>query len=129
MDEILAELSELRLLRGFMVRGQAGQLATLKRLPAFARHHRAPRRRRIGDLEGDSADAILARAERRVREGDLEGALSQLQSLPEPARDAMADWTARAERRVEIERRINALRAQALGDLSGATVAETGAPL
>lgn len=85
--------------------------------------------RRIGDLEGDSADAILARAERRVREGDLEGALSQLQSLPEPARDAMADWTARAERRVEIERRINALRAQALGDLSGATVAETGAPL
>lgn len=85
--------------------------------------------RRIGDLEGDSADAILARAERQVREGDIEGALSQLQSLPEPAREAMAEWTARAERRVEIERRINALRAQALGDLSGATLAETGAPL
>lgn len=85
--------------------------------------------RRIGELEGDSADAILARAERRVREGDIEGALSQLQALPEPARDAMSEWTARAERRVEIERRINALRAQALGDLSGASVVETGAPL
>ncbi len=85
--------------------------------------------RRIGDLEGDSADAILARAERRVREGDLEGALSQLQALPEPSRLAMSEWTARAERRVEIERRINALRAQALGDLSGSTMAETGEPL
>lgn len=85
--------------------------------------------RRIGDLEGDSADAIVARAERRVREGDLEGALSQLQALPEPARLAIQDWTARAERRVEIERRVNALRAQALGDLSGAQTAETGAPL
>lgn len=85
--------------------------------------------RRIGELEGDSADAILARAERRVREGDIEGALSQLQALPEPAREAMSEWTARAERRVEIERRINALRAQALGDLSGASVVETGAPL
>jgi len=85
--------------------------------------------RRIGDLEGEGTDAILARAERRVREGDLEGALAQLQSLPEPARVAMSEWTARAERRVEIERRIDALRAQALGDLSGATTAETGAPL
>jgi hypothetical protein len=85
--------------------------------------------RRIGELEGDSVDAILARAERRVREGDIEGALSQLQALPEPAREAMSEWSTRAERRVEIERRINALRAQALGDLSGTNVAETGAPL
>lgn len=85
--------------------------------------------RRIGDLEGESPDAILARAERRVREGDLEGALAQLQALPEPARNAMSEWTVRAERRVEIERRIDALRAQALGDLSGANAAETGAPL
>ena len=85
--------------------------------------------RRIGSLEGDDADAVLARAERRVREGDLEGALAQLQSLPAPAREAMVDWTAPAERRVEIERRINALRAQALGDLSGVTTAETGGPL
>lgn len=85
--------------------------------------------RRIGSLEGDSADAVLARAERRVREGDLEGALAQLQSLPAPAREAMIDWTAPAERRVEIERRISALRAQALGDLSGVTTVETGGPL
>jgi hypothetical protein len=41
----------------------------------------------------------------------------------------MSEWSTRAERRVEIERRINALRAQALGDLSGTSVAETGAPL
>ncbi|WP_296814775.1 hypothetical protein [Brevundimonas sp.] len=85
--------------------------------------------RRIGSLEGEGVDAVLARAERRVQEGDLEGALAQLQSLPAPAREAMVDWTAPAERRVEIERRINALRAQALGDLSGVTTADTGGPL
>lgn len=85
--------------------------------------------RRIGGLEGEEPDAVLARAERRVDQGDLEGALAQLQSLPAPARQALADWTARAERRVEIERRVNALRSEALGDLSGAVAAETGAPL
>lgn len=85
--------------------------------------------RRIGSVEGDHPDAVLARAERFVREGDLEDALTELQALPEPSRDAMANWIGRAQRRVEIERRINALRAQALGDLSGVSTAETGAPL
>jgi len=80
--------------------------------------------RRVGNLTGDGPDAVLARAERRVADGDIEGALEQLKALPVGGQRAVADWRERAERRVEIERRIAALRAQALRDLAQA---ESGA--
>jgi uroporphyrinogen-III synthase len=80
--------------------------------------------RRVGDLSGDSPDAILARAERRMADGDIEAALEQLRALPPGGQRAVADWRERAMRRVEIERRIAALRAQALRNLAEA---ESGA--
>lgn len=80
--------------------------------------------RRVGDLSGDGPDAVLARAERRVADGDIEAALEQLKALPAGGQRAVADWRERAERRVEIERRIADLRAQALRDLAQA---ESGA--
>ncbi|MBX7248525.1 MAG: uroporphyrinogen-III synthase [Caulobacteraceae bacterium] len=79
--------------------------------------------RRVGDLAGESPDAVLARAERRVADGDIEGALQQLRALPPGGRLATADWSERAERRVELGRRIAALRAQALRDLAEAEAA------
>jgi hypothetical protein len=74
--------------------------------------------RRMNDLTGGSADAVLARAERRANEGDIEGALDQMRGLPPSAQAATADWRERARRRVEIESRIARLRAAALQDLS-----------
>lgn len=74
--------------------------------------------RRVDDLTGQSADAILARAEHRVADGDLEGALEQLRALPPSAQAATADWRERALRRVEIETRIGRLRTAALRDLA-----------
>jgi hypothetical protein len=74
--------------------------------------------RRIGDVPGNRADAILARAERMVEDGDFDGALLALDALPPAAREAMAPWRARAERRAEIDRQVGALRAQALRDLA-----------
>lgn len=76
--------------------------------------------RRTGDLSGDSPDAILARAERRVAQGDIEAALNILKALPSGGQGATADWRERAQRRVEIERRISALRTAALRDLADA---------
>ncbi len=75
--------------------------------------------RRVDDVTGASSDAILARAERRVADGDIEGALQQLGTLPEGGREATAAWRERAGRRLEIERRIAALRTGALRDLAG----------
>jgi hypothetical protein len=80
--------------------------------------------RRVGSLTGNEPDAVLARAERRVAEGDIESALKQLEALPAGGQRATADWRERAQRRVEIERRIAALRASALRDLAQA---ESGA--
>jgi hypothetical protein len=74
--------------------------------------------RRVGDLPGDGIDATLARAERQVDDGDLDRALRTLDRLPPSAREAMAPWRGRAERRAEIDRNASALRARALQTLA-----------
>ncbi|MDB5435476.1 MAG: hypothetical protein JWR47_1733 [Phenylobacterium sp.] len=74
--------------------------------------------RRVGDVPGDGVDALLARAERQVEDGDLDRALRTLDRLPPKAREAMALWRARAERRAEIDRNAQALRARALQALA-----------
>jgi len=74
--------------------------------------------RRVGDVPGDSIDALLARAERQVDDGDIDRALRTLDKLPPSARDALAPWRGRAERRAEIDRNAQALRARALQALA-----------
>jgi hypothetical protein len=74
--------------------------------------------RRVGDVPGKGVDATLARAEHLVQEGDIDHALRALDTLPQAGRDAMAPWRARAERRAEIDRRVAAVRADALEDLA-----------
>jgi hypothetical protein len=74
--------------------------------------------RQVGDASGDGLDGVLALAERQVEDGDLDHALRTLDRLPPNARDAMAPWRDRAERRAEIDRNAQALRAQALQALA-----------
>ena len=74
--------------------------------------------RRVGEQAGDSVDALLARAGRQVDDGDLDKALRTLDRLPAGARDAISPWRARAERRAEIDRNAEALRARALQTLA-----------
>ncbi|HQT52358.1 MAG: mitofilin family membrane protein [Phenylobacterium sp.] len=81
--------------------------------------------RQVGDVPGSGVDALLARAERQVAEGDLDHALRTLESLPAGGREALAPWRAAAETRADIDRRISAVRVQALEDL--ARLARSGA--
>lgn len=74
--------------------------------------------RRVGETAGSGVDAVLARAERQVEDGDIDQALKTLDALPAPAKEAMAAWRDRAERRAEIDRRVAAIRTQALRDLT-----------
>ncbi|HEX8570033.1 MAG TPA: hypothetical protein VF699_08940 [Caulobacteraceae bacterium] len=74
--------------------------------------------RRTGEVSGSGPDALLARAEARLEAGDFDGALDQLASLPGPARDAMAGWLNRADRRAAIDRHVAAVRTRALQDLA-----------
>jgi len=77
--------------------------------------------RRVAEAEGAGPDALLARAERQVEDGDVERALRTLDQLPPAAREAMAPWRIRAERRAEIDRQAAALRTRALQALSQAS--------
>jgi hypothetical protein len=74
--------------------------------------------RRVGDVAGDGVDALLARAERQVQDGDIDHALRTLDRLPVAGQAAMAPWRAQAEQRAELDRRVSALRAEALEDLA-----------
>lgn len=85
--------------------------------------------RQVGTTQGATPDAVLARAQRLLNEGDIESALTTLESLPAPAQIVLAPWRAAAERRVEIDRHIAAIRADALAGLVQVTrVQESYAP-
>ena len=57
--------------------------------------------RSLEPQEGDDPDAVLSRAEAAVRSGDFAAAMDELDALPEAARTEVADWEARADRRLE----------------------------
>ncbi|MCQ0971344.1 hypothetical protein MLD63_13025 [Paracoccus sp. TK19116] len=59
--------------------------------------------RSVEPRQGDDPDAVLSRAGAAVAEGDIQAALSELDTLPEPARNApaMAEWLAGAQAHTE----------------------------
>ncbi|TCM80012.1 COG4223 family protein [Rhodovulum steppense] len=57
--------------------------------------------RSLAPREGDDADAVLSRAEAALRGGDLRAALTELDALPDPARDEMSGWIAAATDRAD----------------------------
>ena len=74
--------------------------------------------RRVADTAGGGVDAVLARAERQLNDGDVDHALRTLEGLSPAAREAIDPWLVRARNRAEIDRRVSAVRAQALEDLA-----------
>lgn len=70
------------------------------------------------DPGAGGVDGALARAQIAASAGDLEGAIRDIDTMPTPARVALADWRAAAERRVEIDRLVGDLRARALAQLA-----------
>ncbi|MFO1014052.1 MAG: hypothetical protein U1E50_09840 [Caulobacteraceae bacterium] len=63
----------------------------------------------------------LMRFEAQITDGDLESALATLDTLPPQVRERLVAWRTRAERRVEIDRRVAGLRAEALSHLERLT--------
>ncbi|MDF3433582.1 hypothetical protein HKX54_11265 [Sulfitobacter sp. M57] len=59
--------------------------------------------RSVAPREGDDPDAVLSRAEAAVREGRVADALTEIETLPAPVQDAMADWLASARARAATE--------------------------
>jgi uroporphyrinogen-III synthase len=70
--------------------------------------------RKIGDVAGDTPDAIAARAEYRLSEDDLAGAVSAVERLSGAPAEAARPWLTDARVRLDAERAVAALSAQAL---------------
>ena len=59
--------------------------------------------RPVGNVPGDSIDAIAARFEDKVRNGDLPGAVTEWNSLPDAAKTASAAFKQSLEARIRVE--------------------------
>lgn len=76
--------------------------------------------RRVGDVAGDSLDARLARAEQRLQARDLAGAVTALEGVSGPARDALATWIEDARARLALDRGVEELTAAAIAAVGAA---------
>ncbi|KEJ90611.1 hypothetical protein DSW25_01475 [Sulfitobacter donghicola DSW-25 = KCTC 12864 = JCM 14565] len=65
--------------------------------------------RSIAPREGDDPDAVLSRAEAAIKNGDLVATLTELDTLPEEALAAIADWRGQADARVAARSAADAL--------------------
>jgi hypothetical protein len=65
--------------------------------------------RSVTPREGDDPDAVLSRAEAALNSGDLATTLNELDTLPEEAQAAIADWRAAAEARLEARMAVDDL--------------------
>ena len=65
--------------------------------------------RSVAPREGNDPDAILSRAEAAIKTGDLAATLTELDTLPEEAQAAIADWRAAADARVAARNAADAL--------------------
>jgi hypothetical protein len=59
--------------------------------------------RRVGDVEGDSPEAVVARMEEGLRNGDLQASAREWNTLPEPARIASQDFKQKLDARIQVE--------------------------
>lgn len=59
--------------------------------------------RPVGNIEGETPEARIARVENKLRNGDLQGAALEWNGLPDAAKTASADYKKSLDARVEVE--------------------------
>ncbi|TDE36968.1 hypothetical protein E1B25_12790 [Antarcticimicrobium sediminis] len=84
--------------RDALAAARAGTVETDRSLGAFLRRQLGARS--VAPREGGDADAVLSRVEADLTAGRLSQALDEIATLPDPARSALAEWTARAAQRL-----------------------------
>jgi hypothetical protein len=73
--------------------------------------------RKMGEIEGDTTKAIIARAEQRLGDGDLDAVARELAQLKGAAREAMAPWLSQVQARVQVDQLISTLNARVFSSL------------
>lgn len=74
--------------------------------------------RRVGDVEGDTVEAIVARIETRLAQEDLSGALSEAHLLTGPAAEVAATWVGDVEARQQTDLLVRDLSARVLAHVA-----------
>ncbi|MBF2717963.1 COG4223 family protein [Agrobacterium vitis] len=75
--------------------------------------------RPVGNVEGDSASAIVARIEDKIRNGDLKGAAAEWDSLPEAGRNVSAEFKKALDARITVENQVSDALARAVAGRQG----------
>ena len=137
-ERVLPASPDLQALRPLAVEGAPTRAGLAEAFPAAAARARAAMRGQGGgealggfsraldrffgreppEPRGLSPEAVMARAEAHLAKDDLAGAADVLTNLPPPARAAFEPWSAGARRRVEIDRRLAAVRLLALNQFA-----------
>ena len=74
--------------------------------------------RRVGEVDGEETDAILARTERRLVAGELAATIELMESLRGPASVAAQAWLDRAKTRLRAEHALADLQSQVITGLA-----------
>ncbi|MGY5809739.1 mitofilin family membrane protein [Rhizobium sp. LEGMi198b] len=72
--------------------------------------------RPVGNVTGDSVEAITARFEDKVKNGDLPGAITEWNSLPDAAKSASAAFKQSLEARIRVEDLVSDALSKAIAD-------------
>jgi hypothetical protein len=72
--------------------------------------------RKVGDVEGDSTEAIAARLENQLRNGNLEAAVAEWNALPDQARAAAPEFGKGLIARAEVEKLITEVQLPAVAE-------------
>lgn len=76
--------------------------------------------RRVGDAQGDSNEAHLARAQADLDRGDLSGAVKEVQAVSGPASTPLVTWRKDAEARLAVDGAVLGMNARIIQALAAA---------
>ncbi|WP_180900863.1 COG4223 family protein [Martelella soudanensis] len=82
--------------------------------------------RPVGDVEGDTVPAIVARIENALTKGDLKKAEAEWETLPADGKQASQKFADGLKARIEADDLVSSTLSSALGATAGAPVAPTG---
>ncbi|MBU0739010.1 MAG: hypothetical protein KJ981_01435 [Alphaproteobacteria bacterium] len=75
--------------------------------------------RPVGNVEGDTPEAIVARVENKLQNGDLKGAALEWETLPEAGKAASSEFATTLKNRIEAEERVAAALSQTVAGNGG----------
>lgn len=75
--------------------------------------------RPVGNVEGDTPEAIVARVENKLQNGDLKGAALEWELLPGDAKQASSAFSTKLKNRIEAEESVSAALSQTMSGNGG----------